>query len=256
LQAAKRTAAAAIQASERAAERADAALSSRASSRAASRRAMRSKGQPVDRLPVGGSDDLFETTDSRVASSLLNLAPLPPPTSGRMPSLRGERISRDCLGSRPVAEDVQDGAVKPKGKWASISLGSLVDAAGVAGCEAPKLRSISELVDAASKSHQETKRSWRSTRETRTRASVAWAFNAFIYVGAALLSLTYGVKFRSNSTNEMITVWMLAMLQVYLVVEPLQILLVVCLPTLCTSQTRCGRGCTKTWKALNEIFRP
>ena len=203
--------------------------------------------------------DLFEeTTDStrsKKPPSLLNHAPLPPPNPGRMPSLRGERISRAFLGRVPGAEDSVE-AVKPKGRWAAISLGALVESTGAPGTEGPKLRSISELVDAAAKSHQEVKRRWRSYRETRARTAAAWAFNAFVYVGSALLALTYGVKFKSNSTNEMITVWMLAMLQVYLIIEPIQILVVVCLPNLCSKKTRCGRGCTKTWKVLNEIFRP
>jgi hypothetical protein len=55
--------------------------------------------------------------------------------------------------------------------------------------------------------------------------SLAWLFNVLVYFAASLLSLTYGVKFGSTSTNEMITVWIIAMVQIYFFIEPIQVTL-------------------------------
>ena len=73
----------------------------------------------------------------------------------------------------------------------------------------------------------------------------AWTFNIAVYATCALLCLTYANKFGANSTNEMITVWILVLLQIYLIVEPLQILVVIVLPLLCERSERGSRCCKK-----------
>jgi hypothetical protein len=104
---------------------------------------------------------------------------------------------------------------------------------------------------------QHTERSgWRSDRCVSVRMTLAWLFNLCVYFVSALLSLTYGVKFGPESTNEMITVWFIAMFQIYFLVEPMQILVVVCAPFLCDDATRCGRCCLRIRYCYNEFFSP
>jgi len=184
--------------------------------------------------------------------------------SSRLPSLRGQRISRNLLqeGKNGAELDVMDAKkqattqAKPFGKWIIEPTPHSSKAVDDEGDKSLTLHTFSDVLTAATESHQKTKRRWRSDRAVRTRQLIAWGFNSSIYSAAALLSLSYGVKFKSNSTNEMMTVWVLAMLQVYLVVEPMQILVVVCLPNVCNSRTRVGRCCTNAVKCCNEIFQP
>ena len=84
----------------------------------------------------------------------------------------------------------------------------------------------------------------------------AWTFNIAVYATCALLCLTYANKFGANSTNEMITVWIIAMFQIYLIIEPVQILVTACAPFLCTEDSRCGRCCLRVKYYYNEFFSP
>ena len=221
---------------------------------------------PSQRAWGGEGDELLEeSTDSTAGLTSPTSARAPRCTATQLPTLRGERISRQLLECKAAVFKVgrdppQDCASKQPGiggKCGAVPLGTRIDkTAPKETIEPPKHISIFDVVVAATKTHSEIKRRWRPEREVRARLIVAWAFNAFIYVASALLSLTYGVKFKSTTTNEMITVWVLAMLQVYLIIEPLQILIMVCLPSLCTPKTRCGRCCTNAWQVLNEVFRP
>jgi hypothetical protein len=58
-----------------------------------------------------------------------------------------------------------------------------------------------------------------------TRVSLAWGFNLLLFFVCAILSLTYGVvKFRGAATSFMLLGWAVAAFQMYLVIEPLQVL--------------------------------
>jgi len=119
-----------------------------------------------------------------------------------------------------------------------------------------KLTSLAAVVAAAKQKHDETRKRWLSDRVIRCRITVAWSINALIYIASALLTLTYGVKYGSNTTNEMLTLWMLAILQIYLIIEPVQIILIVCLPSLCDKRTRVGRFFTNARACLRELCDP
>ena len=54
----------------------------------------------------------------------------------------------------------------------------------------------------------------------------------------------------------MATVWIVALVQMYLFIEPVQVLVVVCAPFLCDESTRCGRCCLAARYCYNEFFSP
>lgn len=118
------------------------------------------------------------------------------------------------------------------------------------------LRNFAAVVKAAQKASYLNRKLWRSERSVGYRQSFAWTFNAFIYFLCALLSLSFGVKFGSDSTNEMITVWCIAMFQIYIIIEPIQILIVVLAPQLCDDSTAYGRCCLRARYCYNDFFQP
>jgi len=136
---------------------------------------------------------------------------------------RVERISRTELSSKPFSADA-------------------------------KLRMFSDIVAAATKKQLGSGANWRTERAVRTRTGVAWAFNGLVYFTVALLTLTHGSKFTARTTNEMLTVWLLAMLQIYLIIEPVQILVIACLPMLCDQSRPRGRCCTAVKRCWHDVF--
>merc|ERR1711924_359766 len=116
-----------------------------------------------------------------------------------------------------------------------------------------KLRTFSEIVAAATRKYLDNGANWRSDRNVRRRTIAAWAFNALVYFTVAVLTLTHGSKFTANSTNEMLTVWLLAMLQIYLIVEPIQILVMVSIPLVCDQKTDRGRCCAVVKFCWHEL---
>lgn len=140
----------------------------------------------------------------------------------------------------------------------------LGDDAGAVGLKAraahstptEKLDSLSAIVRVAKRRYDDTPKSWLSDRVVRRRTCLAWSFNAAVYAIAALLSLTNASKYGPYSTNEMLTGWLLAIGYIYLIIEPLEIIVTVCLPRLCDRQTNAGDCCLKLWLCLGEICRP
>ena len=119
--------------------------------------------------------------------------------------------------------------------------------------DAAKLDNYEAAASAKDQVQQHTRR---SDRSVCVRMYIAGIFNLWVYFVGALLSLTYGVKFGPDSTNEMITVWVIAMFQIYCIIEPVQILIIVCAPFLCDDSTRLGRFCLKARYCYNEFFSP
>jgi len=98
---------------------------------------------------------------------------------------------------------------------------------------------------------------WRGECEFWTRVVLSWMFNLFIYFVCAVASLTYGIiKFQGAATNFMLIGWGVAACQTYLVLEPLQIIIIVFLPCIVSEETRCGRCCLRIKFWYNELFTP
>eukprot|EP00326_Haptolina_ericina_P003322 CAMPEP_0181205914 /NCGR_PEP_ID=MMETSP1096-20121128/20740_1 /TAXON_ID=156174 ORGANISM="Chrysochromulina ericina, Strain CCMP281" /NCGR_SAMPLE_ID=MMETSP1096 /ASSEMBLY_ACC=CAM_ASM_000453 /LENGTH=119 /DNA_ID=CAMNT_0023296747 /DNA_START=1 /DNA_END=360 /DNA_ORIENTATION=+ len=98
---------------------------------------------------------------------------------------------------------------------------------------------------------------WRGRCAFWTRVSLAWAFHIFLYLVCCLLALTFGVvKFKAQATNFMLMGWAVAACQTYLVIEPLQVFVLVCMPCLWRDDTRLGRCCLRVRYVYNEYFSP
>ena len=117
----------------------------------------------------------------------------------------------------------------------------------------------------------------RTRNEVRCRVYMAWGLNWFFYILSALIALTFGVSvFGGDSTNEvlkrpkhsecskhgthgslnadlgshcsraipqMITLWVMALLQCYLIFEPCMIFWTALSPWCVGDETYCGRCC-------------
>ena len=73
----------------------------------------------------------------------------------------------------------------------------------------------------------------------------------------SILSLTFGVvKFKGTATNFMLLGWAVAACQTYLIIEPLQVCILVCMPCLFRDTNACGRCCIRIRYVYNELFTP
>jgi len=97
---------------------------------------------------------------------------------------------------------------------------------------------------------------WRSRREYRIRHTIAWIFNLGVVIAFCFVSVVYGLKFGEQSTKNMILSWLIAYGVTAAIVEPIQILVVVCFPCLCDESTRCGRYMRKCQFVYNELCAP
>mmetsp|Transcript_23328 Transcript_23328/g.57556 ORF Transcript_23328/g.57556 Transcript_23328/m.57556 type:complete len:157 (-) Transcript_23328:239-709(-) len=120
-----------------------------------------------------------------------------------------------------------------------------------------KIDSLQQAAAVASLVEWGRKYRWRSDCEFWSRVALAWTFNIFIYIVASIASLTYGVvKFQGAATNYMLVGWGIAAVQIYIVLEPLQILIIVFAPWLFNEDTNCGRCCGRVRFWYNELFAP
>jgi len=98
---------------------------------------------------------------------------------------------------------------------------------------------------------------WRGPVEYRLRSFVAWFMGVLLYVIFCLAAAVYGVvKFKGAATNYMLASWGVAAIQTYIIIEPVQVIVVIALPCLVNEQTRCGRCCLRCRFWYNEIFAP
>jgi len=98
---------------------------------------------------------------------------------------------------------------------------------------------------------------WRSRTEQNVRAGLAWIFNAAMYFIASVMVLAYGVEaLGPDVMGPTIRAWLFALIQVFLIVEPLQVVIVATMPFCINEDTRVGRCCRRTQWCYNEFFAP
>ena len=104
---------------------------------------------------------------------------------------------------------------------------------------------------------QQTEIRWRSFREQRCRNAIAWLFNAVMYFICTVMVLAFGVEALGPSVMaSTVAGWVAGLLQVFLIVEPLQVLIVTCFPYCIEEDTKCGRCFRRVQWFYNEFLSP
>jgi len=123
-----------------------------------------------------------------------------------------------------------------------------------------KKTNLTDITSIALKAYvEEVKRSvrWRSQREQNCRKALAWLFNAAIFFLAALVVLVYGVKaLGSEVMTATVVSWCVAIMQVFLIIEPVQVFIIVLCPFFFSEQTAIGRCFRRVQWCYNEYFTP
>ena len=88
------------------------------------------------------------------------------------------------------------------------------------------------------------------------RVSLAWAIVWAILLAGCFYSILLARTFGAIETNKMIVAWLIAYGQTFVVVEPIQILLLAGTPCLFNEETRCGRCCVRCRFIYNELLAP
>ena len=123
-----------------------------------------------------------------------------PPTGAAPRSIKRQGTTLDTIN---ITKELAAGRLSLAAKVAARN--GLKELQKLKKADAAKVRNFGAVV-ASAKVKQHTERSgWRSDRCVCVRITLAWLFNLFVYFVSALLSLTYGLKFGPQSTNEMIT---------------------------------------------------
>jgi len=97
---------------------------------------------------------------------------------------------------------------------------------------------------------------WRKPCVYNTRLALAWVFNFGILLVACFFSIIYALKFQELATRNMCMAWLVAYGVTFAVVEPVQVLMIACLPSLSDEDTRCGRYCGRCRFIYNELCAP
>lgn len=172
---------------------------------------------------------------------------------------RGRSRAVVPIKSSPEGQDIQSrsrplhGASSPK---------ALDLAKASSACEGGHVKSFNAVVDdpacSIKGSHNgEQLIRWRNKSEQFRRRFAGWFFNALMYVLAGLLVLVYGVQALGPDTmTSTIVTWLVAILQVFLIIEPLQVCIVAALPFCVNEGTRAGRCCRRLQQFYNEILAP
>jgi hypothetical protein len=191
--------------------------------------------QPTGAAPEQGGE--------KSSSAAIDAAKEP---SSRRISLKARVASRKAVRE---AAKVTKAAVKAARKAAKVTKAAMKAARRAGGLTPSSSGAVIASVPLQ-------RRAWRSERAVAVRMTLAWLFNVFTYVVFALSALIYGVKFGDTSTNEMLTVWMVAMFQVYVIVEPVQIFFIVLATCLFDGRTPLGRFCLGVRICYNDFFSP
>jgi hypothetical protein len=103
---------------------------------------------------------------------------------------------------------------------------------------------------------------WRSPVEMTLRMGFAWAFNVSLMITCCLLSVIYARTFNQEATRAMLLTWLLSYGVTFAIIEPSQILMIACLPTI-FDQDLHDRHCRTVGRYLhrcravyNEVCRP
>jgi len=97
---------------------------------------------------------------------------------------------------------------------------------------------------------------WRSPLTFAVRQALAWAFNMLVLLLACFVSVIYALKFEEQETRNMCMAWLIAYGVTFAIVEPLQVLVIACLPCLSDEETKCGRVCGRARFIYNELCAP
>lgn len=97
---------------------------------------------------------------------------------------------------------------------------------------------------------------WRPEWEYRLRLYLAWLFNFAVFAVFLLISIIYAAEFGNKRTRSMVISWLLAYGVTFALVEPIQVLIIACAPSLFDDSTRCGRMCQLCRFVYNELFAP
>lgn len=97
---------------------------------------------------------------------------------------------------------------------------------------------------------------WRGRKEIMCRQILAWSFSALMVCGMLFQAIIYALKFGDQQTQSMIVSWLVAYGWTFAIVEPVQILILVCAPCLFDDSTRCGRCMLWCKFIYNELCAP
>ena len=73
---------------------------------------------------------------------------------------------------------------------------------------------------------------------------------------SCLVSLIYALKYREEATKSMVMSWLIAYGVTFAIVEPMQVLVLVCAPCLFDEETRLGRFMSWLRYIYNELCSP
>ena len=102
-------------------------------------------------------------------------------------------------------------------------------------------RKVRQLVLTAQLAQKRQEFNFRREHVFRCRLALAWMFNALIFLLALFTSFIYGLKFKESATNNMVLTWAIAYGVTFAIVEPVQVIFLVCTPCLFSEDHRCGR---------------
>lgn len=97
---------------------------------------------------------------------------------------------------------------------------------------------------------------WRPEWEYRLRICLAWLFNFAVFAVFLLISIIYAAEFGNRRTKSMAISWLIAYGVTFALIEPIQVLIIACAPSLFDDSTRCGRVCLTCRFVYNELFAP
>jgi len=97
---------------------------------------------------------------------------------------------------------------------------------------------------------------WRGPRERACRVGAAWAFNLTVLVLAYLVSIIFCARFGERETSTMSVSWLIAYGLTFLLIEPVQVLLLAGAPFLFDETTLVGRCCLRVRLVYNELCAP
>jgi len=97
---------------------------------------------------------------------------------------------------------------------------------------------------------------WRPPWQYQLRYKIAWTVNIIVLLQFMFVSLIYALKFGEQATANMVMSWVLAYGVTFALVEPIQVILLVCAPCLFDENTKCGRCMGRCRFVYNELCAP
>lgn len=105
--------------------------------------------------------------------------------------------------------------------------------------------------------HRKREMQWRGPVEYQLRHTLAWLVNVAVILISLFLSLIYALKFNDKATKQMAVAWLVAYGVTFAIVEPLQVIILVCAPAwLFDDDNACGRAMNRIRFIYNELCAP